>query len=255
MKIDPAVFIARCRAVQRRGALATVIASGRDDVPVGARVAVHPGGYVESSLGHAGLMVRIANDARGVVTTGRSTSRSYAGYGGAIEVQIDAVVPPPRLIVFGAGELAERVHAAAELRGWDVIDARHGAPSSDHLSLIDASDRAAAIVIAHGDALDREVVEALLATRVRYVGIAGPRARVAPLVASLGEGRIGGPDGRVHVPVHADLATEPARAVAEALIAEANAVLSGETPVRPTLRRAALGGVPSVVTTRPLSLP
>src|SRR6185436_268365 len=98
-RIDPSTFIARCRAGQRRGALATVIASGVAGIPVGAKLAVHPGGYVESDLDDAGLAARIAGDARGVIATGRSTSRHYGGRGGSIEVQIDAVVPPPRLIV------------------------------------------------------------------------------------------------------------------------------------------------------------
>src|SRR5689334_20588257 len=100
--IDPASFIARCRAAQRRGALATVIASAVPNIPVGAKLAVHPGGYVESDLDDAaGLASRIAGDARAVIATGRSTSRhyGYGGRGGSIEVQIDAVVPPPRLIV------------------------------------------------------------------------------------------------------------------------------------------------------------
>lgn len=240
-RIDPSTFIARCRAGQRRGALVTVIASAAPDVPVGAKLAVHPGGYVESDLDDTALTARIAGDARGVIATGRSTSRCYGGRGGSIEVQIDAVVPPPRLVVFGTGELADRVVAAAEHRGWDVLRGRHGAPINEHAGVIDASDRAAAIVIAHGDALDRTVIDSLLATRVRYVGIAGPRARVEQLVAATAEH---GPDGRVHAPARADVALESPRAIAEAMVAEADAVLAGKVPIRPTLRRMALVTMP-----------
>jgi xanthine dehydrogenase accessory factor len=234
--IEPDAFIARCRAAQRRGALATVVASSSPEVPVGAHLAVHPGGYVESDLGDGALALRIAGDARGVIATGRSTARSYGGgRSGAIEVQIDAVVPPPRLFVFGTGELAERVVKVAGMRGWEIASAG-GASIGELASVIDSSDRAAAIVVAYGDAHDRVIVDSLLATRIRYIGVAGQRGRVEPLVAYVSDG---GADTRVHAPIHADLAAETPRAIAEALVAEAHAVVSGEVPIRPTLRRLA----------------
>jgi xanthine/CO dehydrogenase XdhC/CoxF family maturation factor len=239
-RIDPfstSDFISRCRAAQRRGALATVIASDAPGAPVGARLAVHPGGYVETDLGDGALAIRIAGDARAVIASGRSGTRTYRrGRGGSIEVQIDAVVPPPRLFVFGNGELAEKVVAAGVAGGWEIA-AAGGATIGDLAAVIDGSDRAAAIVVAYGDAHDRLILDQLLATRIRYIGVAGGRDRVEPLIAYA---CAGGPDSRVHAPIHAELAIESPRAIASALVAEAHAVLSGEVPLRPTLRRLAL---------------
>jgi xanthine dehydrogenase accessory factor len=246
--IDPVAFTERCRQAQRRGALATVIASTVPDVPVGARLAVHPGGYVESEIAENTTRQRIAQDARGAIATGMSALRRYGVRGEQLEVQVDAVVPAPRMFVFGGGELAALVVEAARKTGWEPFVCSHFTSHADHAALIAGSDRAAAIVLATGDALDSMVIASLLATRVRYVGVAGHRARIEALIGHL---RATTSDLRLHAPLHANLDVEPPRVIANALVADALAELTGTLSLRPSQRKLVAAAMPGATSAAP----
>ena len=242
LTIDPVAFTERCRLAQRRGAFATVVSSTVDGVPVGARVAMHPGGYLESEIDDALVRSRIAQDARGAIATGTSARRRYTPKGGVLEGQIDAVVPPPRLFVFGGGALAALIVEAARKTGWEPYACSHYTPQLEHATLISGSDRAAAVVLASGDALDGLLIEALLATRVRYIGVAGHRERIEALVTHL---RATTQDSRLHAPLHADLSVESPRVIANALVADALAELTGTLSLRPSQRKLVAAAMPA----------
>jgi hypothetical protein len=120
---------------------------------------------------------------------------------------------PPQLFVFGGGDLLDAIVDASRARGWDAFPCRPGAAHADWAAAMTESDHAIAIVVAYGDAVDRELLARLVATGVRHIGVACTAKRMTALLD-------GAPaDPRIHA-----LAVElgdPPRVIAEALVAAA----------------------------------
>ncbi len=114
------------------------------------------------------------------------------------------IVPPPRVLVLGAGLDAEPVVRFAAELGWRVTvadhrpayidggnfaaaESRHCVPADDISKSIDLSLFDMAIVMSHHLASDRAYLRQLARTGMTYVGLLGPRARRERLLAELGD--------------------------------------------------------------------
>jgi xanthine/CO dehydrogenase XdhC/CoxF family maturation factor len=242
--VDPVVFAEVALCAQQRGALATVFDGASAGVPVGARVGVRGDGALVTGGASIPTSLRDAMlaDARVVLELGRSLVRSYAFDGGLVHALVEAVVPPPRLFVFGTGPDAVAVCDLARTVGWQVFVCEpsvrpstrirfHGAAAvlstqaPDLVARIDASDCASAIVMAHSFDHDRDALAALFGTRVKYIGVLGPRRRTAMMLSELGRDPDG--DDRVHAPLGLAIGAETPNEIALAAIAEIQAFLSG----------------------------
>lgn len=244
-RIDALDIAHRCLAHQRRGAAATVFESDGEH-RVGARIAMlatAEGGVdiVEEPDAITGpLRERLLGELRSALETGACATRRVETERGAVRVLVEAFVPPPTLFVFGTGHDAVPIARLAHDLGWCVIvcakDARHA--TRDRFTMADdilvgdvaqvrpriaAADRAAAVIIGHDTARDREVLAMLLATPVRFIGVCGPASRTSRMVADLGHAG----DARVHAT--ADTGIDAPHEAALALLAEVHAALN--TPV------------------------
>jgi len=166
------------------------------------------------------------------------------------------LVPPPQLVVLGAGDDARPLARFAADVGFRVVvvDRRPGySPSTasrprpvlihsagdelDNALSLDAE--CYAVVMNHNFADDQAYVRALLKTPVGYVGMLGPRQRTERILRNLAaEGPID--EGRVYGPVGLDIGTDGAEQVALAVVAEILAVRSGRRTRSLRERRAAI---------------
>ncbi len=155
----------------------------------------------------------------------------------------DVLVPPPQLVVLGAGDDARPlVRFAADVGFWVVVvDRRSGFPTRERFpgaaDLVESAGdelgrmlpldaECYAVVMNHNFADDQAYVRALLKTPVAYVGMLGPRQRTERILRNVGaEGSMD--EGRVYGPVGLDIGTDGAEQVALAVIAEILAVRSG----------------------------
>ncbi|MGE5183550.1 MAG: XdhC family protein [Acidobacteriota bacterium] len=237
-RLDPLELAQQCLARQQRAAVATVFRSPLPGVPVAARLALRAGDAEPTgdTIAIPALRAEILGELRAAIETGDSRSRAI----GDVEVFVEAIVPPPRLFVFGAGHDAVPVTELARSVGWEVVvcaskpriatrerfagraDEVVVGPPEELAARIDACDRAAAIVMGHQYELDREHVGMLLASSARYIGVLGPRARTARML-----GELGAPldDPRIHAPLGLELGAETPQEIALAAIAEIQAVL------------------------------
>jgi xanthine dehydrogenase accessory factor len=146
--------------------------------------------------------------------------------------------PPPRLLVFGAGELAEALCAAARLLGWQTIvsDPRPALvsperiPSADELvaeqpeqalARIRADGDTAVVVLTHEPRLDVPALRAALASDAFYVGALGSRRtqsrrRGLLLEQGVAEAEI----DRISGPVGLDIGAKTPAEIAIAIVAE-----------------------------------
>ncbi len=194
---------------------------------------------VDGDLGSKEL-TRLATDkARASLDSGESGIHAIAGR----QVFIDVLVPPPQLVVLGAGDDARPLVRYASEVGFRVVlvDRRPGYLTAERFpgaaALVhsggDEVGRALpldaecyAVVMNHNFADDQAYLRALLRTPVGYIGMLGPRQRTERILRNLAaEGPVD--EERVYGPVGLDIGTDGAEQVALAVIAEILAVRSG----------------------------
>ncbi|MFD9667257.1 XdhC family protein [Rhodococcus sp. NPDC059968] len=115
-------------AAHRPTAVATIIAHP-DDNRVGARLVIE-NDTVAGTLGSARTDAAVRDDARGLLTVGRSTVFSYGPegerQGDGMEIFVASHAPPPRMLIFGAVDFAAALAQQGSLLGYrvTVCDAR-----------------------------------------------------------------------------------------------------------------------------------
>lgn len=237
----PVSLLQQVRESQRPAALATVIAShSPHTTAIGERVALAPVAGLLSDMQEPGLAEQIAGDLQAVLDLGRSASRVYTSRGGEVEVLLEFIPAPRRLVIFGAGHDAAPLVGMARLQGWHttVVDARaHFAraerfPDADCVLSVALGeplpavlDGAAVVVMTHSYSQDRHWLEAALRARPVYIGQLGPRSRTERLLAEMDQHLLHQPAfAALHYPVGLDLGGDTPQSVALSILAEINAV-------------------------------
>ncbi len=217
-------------------AVATFI--GMRDARCGMRLIV-TSASAEGDLGSADLNTRVTAKARELLETGESGIHEIGGR----SIFFDVLIPPPQLVVLGAGDDARPlVRFAAEV-GFRVVvvDRRAGMLTRERFPGAAALLRSTgdelgataplegecyAVVMNHNFADDQAYLRALLKTPVSYIGMLGPRQRTDRMLHNLAaEGPVD--EGRVYGPVGLDIGTDGAEQVALAVLAEVLAARSG----------------------------
>jgi len=175
----------------------------------------------------------------------RRESKRHAA--GETEVFTEVFVPPPHLVVFGAGDDAIPLCAYSSDAGFrvTVVDHREAALSPERfpgafrrlllrpeegLGSLPVGPSAFAVVMTHSFAHDREWVRRLLAGGVPYVGLLGPRGRGREILAQIGVNETESTAGRVFAPVGLDLGAEGPEQVALSIVAELLSIHSSREP-------------------------
>jgi xanthine dehydrogenase accessory factor len=193
------------------------------------------------------------------VMTGAAATEWLAGGSRLVTIDdrewfVDALTPPPRLLVVSGGDDAVHLVRLADAVGLRVVvaDRRPGLlaperfPASVRRVETDATHLAEhvvltaqdfAVVMTHHYADDTAYLRALLTSPVGYIGMLGPRARTERILGVL---RTEGPidTARLYGPVGLDIGTDGAEQVAIAILAEILAVRSGRAPRSLRERRA-----------------
>jgi xanthine dehydrogenase accessory factor len=156
------------------------------------------------------------------------------------QVFTESFVPPPRLLICGAGDDALPLVATATGVGWRVVlvdhrpaylSAERFAAARERFLLRPTDDLAPlrlgpdtyAVVMTHSFKHDRDWAQRLLEADVRYVGLLGPRQRAETILDETGAAR----RERVYGPVGLDLGADGPEQVALSIVAELMAVWSG----------------------------
>src|SRR5438067_10033471 len=193
----------------------------------------------EGDLGSKDLNARVATKARELLEAGESGIHEIGGR----SIFFDVLVPPPQLVVLGAGDDARPLVRFAADVGFRVVvvDRRPGYLTSERFPGAAALVRSTgddlgeampldgdcyAVVMNHNFADDQAYLRALLKTPVSYIGVLGPRQRTDRMLRNLAaQGPVD--EGRVYGPVGLDIGTDGAEQVAVAVLAEVLAVRSG----------------------------
>lgn len=264
--VDPLAAISRCVNEQRRAAIATIISSTDRRFSIGTYAAIQDD-RVEGEL-HPDLAETLIADGRAALASGVTRTVTYTTATGEVQILLEALVPPPRLFVLGTGPDAAALAECAHAIGWQVIvvapslrpslrtrfaQAELVADSLDAVvARIDATDRAAVVVINHDLERDTACLDRALASQAAYVGALGPRHRTEKMLAEVGRALN---DARLHAPVGLQLGAETPREIALAIVAEIQCELAHatgtplrdrNTAIHPTAETTQTGAVTSL---------
>jgi xanthine dehydrogenase accessory factor len=245
--VEPAAEAARFAAAMRTAiaeqrplALATVVAGGR----AGARMVVHGDGGRQGTLGDTAADDEVAGLAARALTESRSYTVTLAS---GWRVFVEALVPPPRLVVCGAGHDAIPLVEFGARLGWrvEVVDDRRAMldrarfPQAARLVHSQAGEAAGAVavdgrtnvvVMSHNFLRDKAYLQSFLGSGVPYLGMLGPRARLERLVAELRSEGVEVSPAHLEVvrgPAGLDIGADGPEQIAWAIVAEVLAAANG----------------------------
>lgn len=156
-------------------------------------------------------------------------------------VYLDAIEPPPRMIVVGAMEYSAALSAAAQALGFrvTVVDPRElfttaerfpGAElvvawPPEYLARTAIDARTVICHLGHDDRYDADLLEVALASPARYIGAMGSRTTTAKRRAALAERGVD--SARLHAPIGLDVGAATPEETAVAILAEVLASRAG----------------------------
>lgn len=189
-RIDVLELGTRCAQLQRRAAVATVIANDSAAVRVGTRLALLATGDVEQDAPlDAELRDLIIAELRTVMESGLTRTMQV----GSLELLLEAIVPAPRLFVVGESYDLVPLVQVAKHSGWEVIVCAdvEGRTTRERFVMADEvlvttldevatkifqSERAAVVIAEQDFEMDRLALETLRRTPAKYIGVASQRA-------------------------------------------------------------------------------
>ncbi len=259
--IEPFLFVQpyleRARQMlehERAVALVTLVGAPENSgLKLGAKRLIPIEGSPWGTLGDAVLDDVVERDARPLLTSGRSKTLTYdpAQLGGeraswieAVRVFIDCFLPPPQMVIFGAGADAVPLVRLAQEAGFrvTVVDHRpkfatldrfpwadrvilaHPEEAPEHLPL---TSETFVVLLTHNFQIDVKLLMWLLKSPVGYIGLLGPKERRELLLRNLREQGIElRPEEvrKLYAPVGLDIGAEGPEQIALSIVSEVLAV-------------------------------
>lgn len=222
--------LARLIEAEQLGAVTTVV-EGPD---TGAKSLLDGQGAVIAGHLPDGLVADVAADA--VMLMQREENRTL-GYGDR-QVFIETIAPQPRLIIFGAGHIAQPLARMAPELGFRVVvaDARKTWATAERFPGVDElivawpdavfastelDARTYVVLLSHDARFEDPVFPMVRRSPVRYIGALGSRRTAAMRVERLrAEGWSDEEIARIHAPIGIDIGAEQPAEVAVSILAE-----------------------------------
>ncbi len=235
-------------------AWAKVLAEVRHDEAVGLAVVVSPPSMLGRRLFLVGepvgsidpaLDAQIVQAMREQLDAGGSRNIELAHDGEVVRVFVEAIAPPPRLIVVGATQTALPLCRMAKELGFHVtvVDPRAVFSSEERMESADAVVRewpteafsklpldanTYVATLTHDVKFDLPTLRAVLRTEVRYIGALGSRRTHAKRLEALREEGFSDEElARIHSPIGLDLGGRSPAEIALSILAEVTAMRFG----------------------------
>lgn len=246
--------IVRLRQAGQKCALATITqVNGSIPSYESAKMLVREDGSMLGTIGGGCVEAEVWNTAREVIANERPRNLQFSlgqdaaldnGLicGGQLEVFVEAIVPQPRLYLFGAGHISKSLAQASQLAGFSVtvIDNRDTYASrerfpdaqeviaeeyEDVFPALAVNDTSYIVIVTRGHRDDMRVLRWAATTRARYIAMIGSRRKVISVIEELAkEGFPAEILDRLHAPMGFDIGAITPEEIAISVVAEMIAV-------------------------------
>ena len=249
MTVDIYQALSEVEKNNESAALCTVVKSvGSTPRHVGSKMLVYPDGRFIGTVGGGDLEHRVLDEAwiaigdgeaRLLTYTMADPSRGDPGVcGGTVDVFVEPLLPPPMVVVIGAGHVGKAVVHLAKWLGFRVAvsddrpefcnpeatpgaDAYYPVPMGDLANHLSINKRTYIVITSRGANVDVQGLPGLLEAEAAYIGVIGSRRRW--LTTAKGLKAKGIPEekiGRVHSPMGLELNAETPEEIAVSIMAE-----------------------------------
>lgn len=234
---------------EKAACLVTIIEAENTNLE-GLRMFVDDSGNIQGSLQSSALEATLLERSQMKMKElyPRSETKTYKhDDGSSVEVFLDVHVPPPELVIFGAGHDAIPMADAAHTLGYrlTVVDARHAFVTEERFpnvqtlirthpsgfeEKVSLDERSYVIIMNHHLDRDKDSLVFSLNSPAAYIGLLGPRSRFERILDSLKEDDIvlSKEDiGRVRNPIGVDIGADTAEEIAVSVMSELLALRAG----------------------------
>ncbi len=227
----------------------------------GAKMLVRQDGSIFGTIGGGPLEARVIQEAKECIAKRENKLLEYnldkelrgglnMQCGGQVQVSLEIIVPPPHLIIAGAGHIGQVLAQFAHALEWQVtvVDDREellapgklppGVNSIWGETYMEAMRKAkitsnSYIVIVTKDA-DAQVLEEVIYSPAAYIGMIGSQRKVALVKKNLEEKGVSKERlDAVHAPIGLDIKAETPAEIAVSILAEIIMVMRGGQDPRP----------------------
>ena len=249
-KMDNPIQLLRKAIAVRQGAVIVTLFSlqKKRNAQPGTCLLMESNGNITGSIPYPDLEGLIMQDVKISMLQEQSFFRQYEGNGIEVNAFIEFLKPQVSLVVVGAGNDAIPMMQIADTIGWDVrvIDGRntHAKPErfvsacqvlvskpETALERIPIEDQTVFVMMTHNYNYDKALLKSLLPSKVRYVGMLGPKKKLERMLGEIQE------EGmkvdaemleKVYGPAGLEIGAETPEEIALSIIAEIKAVLEGK---------------------------
>jgi len=238
--------------LQARGesfALCTITAAtGSTPRHTGSKMLVYENGEFTGTVGGGELEHRVLDEAWIAISDGKPRKLNYSMTdptrgdpgvcGGQVEVFVDPILPPQKLIVIGGGHVGKAVAHLAKWLGFRVAvsddrtefctpemnpdaDEFYPVAMAELPAHVNINRQTYLVLTTRGVSTDVPGLPALLDTRAAYIGIIGSRRRWSMTVKGLKENGVDEARiARIHSPIGLELEAETPEEIAVSIMAE-----------------------------------
>lgn len=244
----------RLRRLGQKCAIATIV-QVRGSIPSfeSAKLLVREDGSMTGTIGGGCVEAEVWNAAREVIETEKSKHLSFnlgqdAAYdnglicGGQLDVFVEAIIPPPRAVIFGAGHISRSLGKVATLAGFSttIVDNRESFanrerfPEADEIFAeeyedvfpkLNVNESSYLIIVTRGHRDDMRVLRWAATTDARYIAMIGSKRKVISVMRELEkEGLSRQQVDRIYAPMGLEIGAISPEEIAVSVAAEMIAV-------------------------------
>ncbi|MFN9301030.1 MAG: XdhC family protein [Acidobacteriota bacterium] len=252
--------IVRLRKAGQKCALATIVeVNGSIPSYESAKILVREDGSFSGTIGGGCVEAEVWNAAREVIATEKPRHLSFnlgqdAAYdnglicGGQLNVFIEAIVPQPQTIIFGAGHISKSLARVCSLAGFTVtvVDNRESFANRDRFPNADeviaaeyeelfeqlpVCSSSYIVIVTRGHRDDMRVLRWAITTEARYIAMIGSRRKVIAVIREFEkEGLPRDSFEKIHAPMGLEIGAITPEEIAISVAAEMIAVRRGADP-------------------------
>lgn len=238
----------------KRAALAIVVRTkGSAPGKAGAKMIVMEDGSILGTVGGGGLEKKVIEESLECLKGGKSKLKSFdlrgnldMMCGGEVEVYIEPINQPEKLVIFGAGHITKTL--APLMRSLDfrvtVVDDNPTVPEEDRFADIEVllsedmesyaerlspENSTYIVILTRGFSTDKAILEHLIAKDFRYVGVVGSKKKIKTIKEHLiSKGIEKEHFSKLSAPIGLDIGAETLGEIALSIAAEIISVRRGK---------------------------
>jgi xanthine/CO dehydrogenase XdhC/CoxF family maturation factor len=217
-------------------------------IQIGTCLLAKPDGVITSSIDDNDLKLAIHPTITEIFTQKKSYFKDFSLQGILTNAFIEFIVPPISIVIVGAGNDAIPMMQIASILGWEVkiVDGRNTHAKADRfisacqvlvskpaavLEQIKIDSRTCFVLMTHNYNYDLQMMQALIETEIKYIGLLGPKKKLVKILSDLKLKGVEITDeklAKIYGPTGLDIGASSPEEIATSIIAEIQAVFNNK---------------------------